>query len=105
MLRLTLADKPDSISQTEEDILDAMCQAVVVIDKKVQFMQAIPSMHGTNFLILLQAKVILFNKSAERMFGYSRKEVLRPPSLSFRSRLMMICAAPWEQRQHADADI
>ena len=35
MLRLTLADKPDSISQTEEEILDAMCQAVVVIDKKV----------------------------------------------------------------------
>jgi hypothetical protein len=35
MLRLTLVEKPDSISQTEEEILDAMCQAVVVIDKKV----------------------------------------------------------------------
>jgi len=56
MLRLTLADKPDSISQTEEEILDAMCQAVVVIDKK--------------------CKIILFNKSAERIFGYSRKELL-----------------------------
>lgn len=56
MLRLSLIDKPDTISQTEEGILDAMCQAVVVIDK--------------------QCKILLFNRAAEKIFGYSRKELL-----------------------------
>lgn len=55
-MKLYLQQKERKVSKQQADILDTMLDAVVMINSK--------------------GKVLFFNRAAERMFGYARKQVL-----------------------------